>query len=108
MAKLEGLLFLHVEQTRESDPPREQRNREAESEDRSIPREPHDSTVQPRLEKKCWNKHTRCWRDNNCATPRTGEPPSAPGACVAWISSDSRCRSSACQAVACGPETNPA
>jgi len=37
VAKLEGLLFLHVEQTRKSNPPRQQRNGEAESEHDRIP-----------------------------------------------------------------------
>src|ERR1017187_460275 len=108
VTELEWLLFLHVECPRKPDPPRHQRDGKPKSEDQSIPRDPHSSTAHPRLEKKCWNRQTRCCRDSSCATPRTGEPPSQPGACVSWISSDSRFRSSACHAAACGPETSPA
>src|ERR1035437_3945330 len=108
VTEIEWLLPLHIDRARKCHPPAHQRHGKSEPEDQSIPRHPHASTVQPLLEKKCWNKHTRCCRDNNCATDRTGEPPSQPGACVSWISSDTRPRSSACHAAACGPETNPA
>src|ERR1700687_9645 len=108
VTNLEGWLPLHIEHQRENTPPGYQRGGKPESEDETVPAHVHPSTIQPRLEKKCWNKHTTCCRDNNWATPRTGEPPSQPGACVSWISCVSRACSSACHAAACGPETSPA
>src|SRR4029077_1808522 len=98
--KLKGLLFLHVQRAWKYDPPHRKGDCQAESEHESIPRHLHTSPVQPRFEKKCWNKQTRSGRDSSCATPRTATPPSAPGACASWISLDSRSLSCACHAAA--------
>src|ERR1700758_2609366 len=108
VAKLDRLVPLHIEHAGKDNPPGYQRYGNPESEDETVSAHAHPSTIQPRLEKKCWNRHTTCCRDNNCATPRTGEPPSQPGACVSWISCVRRSCSSACHAAACGPETSPA
>src|ERR1022692_4230371 len=101
VTKLDRLLPVHIEHAWKRHPPNYQRDGKPESEHETVPAHAHSSTIQPRLEKKCWNKHTRCCRDSNCATPRTGEPPSQPGACVSWISCVSRSCSSACHAAAC-------
>ena len=80
VAKIERLMFLHIKRVRKAHPPGQQCDGHAKSEDESAPCQTHFSTVQSVLEKKCWNKQTRCSRDKNCDTPRTGEPPSQPGA----------------------------
>jgi hypothetical protein len=51
--KLDWLLPLHIEHAREHDPPGYQRGGKPKSEDETIPRHAHPSTIQPRLEKKC-------------------------------------------------------
>src|SRR5579862_7607776 len=108
MQEIERLMLLRVEHPRKHNPPCEQRNCQAEPEDEKFARHAQTPAVQSVREKKDWNSRTRYSRDRNCATPRTGEPPSHPGACVSWISSYKRSRSVACQASACGPEIKPA
>src|SRR5579859_1868757 len=81
--EIERLMFLHIQQARKYKPSREQCNCQPESEDNRVARQLHCSITQSVLEKKCWNKPTRCCRGNNCATPCTGAPPSQPGA---WVS----------------------
>src|SRR5579872_426063 len=106
--KFDRLIFLHIKHPRKYDPSQNQGDEDANSKRDRVAANSHFSTVQSVFVKKCWNRHTRSGRDRNCATPRTGIPPSQPGACRSWISSVSLSRSSSCHAVACCPEINPA